>query len=178
MMRSDDFEARLARVPRAGPPPEWRAEILASGTRKDGAAIHGHDVAGTSPRPTSWRPRFLAWNWNWNWNWNWAWSGLALGWVAVFGVHFASDQILRPTQSSINQSFWAGAFAPVTRSDGTVWYEQRRLQAQLLAELAGEPARPVEPSVRPNPGLRLGPRGELRRDGFGAYRSQSMAARC
>ena len=172
MMKSDDFEERLARVPRAGPPADWRADILASATIRDEAVVRSHDWAGAPATSASWRPKFLAWNWSL------AWSGLALSWVAVFGVHFASEQILRPTKSSISQLSWAEAFAPVTRSDGTVWYEQRRLQAQLLSELVGEPAKPLQPSVRPTPAPRLGPRGELPHDGFGSHRNSSIAAQC
>lgn len=166
MMKFDDFEDRLAQVPRRLPPAEWRQRVLSDAAAA--AATAGR--RGPSDRGSAHEPIRPGWPWKLNWNWNWAWSALAAAWVAILSLHS-----LTPGESSGSgqESLAVRLNARSLDGDGTsgessldqaVLREQRQLLQQLLNETA---IRPVAAQAKPVRPVRLKPSGERPSPGWG-----------
>ena len=78
MMKSDDFEARLARIPRRELPESWRAQILDSAP----VASARPNLAPVLRRESDWPSGITAW-----FSWQWAWSALAAVWLVILGLN-------------------------------------------------------------------------------------------
>ncbi len=164
MMKFDDFEDRLARVPRRQPPAEWRQRVLsdagAASVSKLSQPVRGSARASTRPD----------WSWNWKWNWSWAWSALAAAWVAILSLQSLTPGGRSGTgRDSLAVSWNAravdGDSMPGESSlDQAVRREQRQLLEQLLHETA---IPPVAAQARPARPVRLKPRGERPSPGWG-----------
>ena len=108
-MNSDDFEKRLQRQPLRPIPQEWRANILQQAT------------AGSRPSTPDPRPSFLS---ALLWPRPSAWAGLAVVWVLIFALRFASQDT-------------APKMAKATPSSSQAIAVNLKEQQQILAELMG-----------------------------------------
>lgn len=155
MMRSDDLEARASRVPRRGPPPAWRAQIL------NAAA----EAAEESLRPAVPARRDAAGpGWAWGGRWTWAWSTLAAAWVAILALHVLTP---RPVSGAAGSTVVHAPRGPGRLPEAVAGLSQRRLLVQMLGE---EGAVPVAPGPRRERPMTSQPRGDRRDDGYGLGR--------
>ncbi len=164
-MKSDDFEARLARIPRRELPESWRAQILDSAPGESARP----KLAPVLRRESDRLPGIAAW-----FSWHWAWSGLAAVWFVILGLNGLTRAFLAsaPHSEVTLDRLPLVSLSINTRTRGiergakTPDQEARTAQRLLLTELLEDVSPPVSrtgpATLRP-----LGPRGALVQPGLG-----------
>ncbi len=157
-MKFDDFESRLARIPRREPPESWRAQMLGSAPFPE--ALSSEATANNSFPTGSW--------WFEKWiSCRWVWSGLAAAWLVILGLNgltqysqtttAGADLVLSSVPKTHTPAPWpAREIAGGERAlDQETRTSQRLLLTELLSEVAPPAVRPKNTQRRP-----LGPRGQ------------------
>ena len=165
MMKFDDFESRLARIPRREPPESWRIRILGAAPFPE--SLSSEATANNSFPTGSW--------WFEQWiSWRWVWSGLAAAWLVILGLNgltqfsqitmTRADLVLSSIPKTHTPTPWPAR--EIAEGERALNQETRTAQRLLLTELLSEAAPPsVRPkNTQPRP---LGPRGQSTNPAFG-----------
>jgi hypothetical protein len=164
MMKSDDLETRLSRLPRRSLPAAWRDQILNSAPHQTPGGARGSLSTASHENPSF---PFL---------WRWAWGALAATWLVIFGLfgqsHLALSRLGDPNEGPSGFHTFAKQGAdrqrsPSPSSSGSairqldLQYTQRPMLTEILGE--AEQLLPAKRTRRPGPG----PKGEFPSLNFG-----------